>query len=46
MKKGYFMLGCYCLECLLVIKNWLFKLFLFLFLYVKYFEFCWYAFIL
>lgn len=46
MKKGHSMSGCYCSECLLATKNWSFKLFSFLSLHVKHFEFCWYAFIL
>lgn len=46
MKKGHSMSGCYFSECLLATKNWSFKLFSFLSLHVKHFEFCWYAFIL
>lgn len=46
MKKGHSTPGYYCSECLLATKNWSFKLFSFLSLHVKHFEFCWYAFIL
>lgn len=45
MKKGHSTPGYYCSECLLATKNWSFKLFSFLSLHVKHFEFCWYAFI-
>lgn len=36
----YYMSGYYCSECLLATKNWSFKLFSFLSLHVKHFEFC------